>query len=299
MSANEQYSMLNYQWNHSDPSDDDIINFPTSPNGYAPDTFLDDLITTSPLPLHADGFSDASLAAFNTSTFFLTDKTLGVPQTGTPVAHEVQEVAVESGGFAEDTSVGFYEATAEEKLACRTIVEVEFGAPYGFCDPKPIAIARIVSIERLFCCLLVSGVIRVRPEDLLQDEMETGVGRFLRPGRCFDVSYPLAFNEAFRALQCQHPDWLPRVNFLTGLRSDPVTTTAVSQLLDALGIGPAKASPWSVHRGGIRGPRETDPRGTSKRQRDGLYYFRYVYDEERAKKECNAKRLFKSVVKTH
>jgi len=161
----------------------------------------------------------------------------------------------------------------------------------GYRKPKPAAVRKIIQMNRLFLHLLVSGIIAVCPDDLLSDEKETGVvSRFLRAGRCFDVINPVMFNSAFRALQSSgHPSWKPRV------KADGASTTAVTQPLDAIGIGPVKTSPWKVHKGGVRGPAGTDPRAATGRKRDGLYYFRYIYDPERAKNKCNAKRLFASL----
>ena len=162
-------------------------------------------------------------------------------------------------------------------------------SPLGYCKPRVGAVRKHILINRLLLQLLGAGTISFREEDFLAGEKEGGVRRVLHPARRgFDVTDPLKFNTAFRELQSSgHPDWLPRVTDVNA------TTTAVSQQLDAVGWGPSKAAPHTIHKGGFRGDAATDPRGASgKRKRDGLYYKRFVFDEERSKKLYVARHLF-------
>jgi len=227
--------------------------------------------------------------------------TLTYENTSLDSIDEADGLAGFGGQTTEDITRGFVRATAEEKMTWGGLIQVEYGSPHGFIGPKPIVVARILAIDRLFLVLLVSGVVRVPPEDRLCDEFV--VHRFIRPKRRFNVSDPTAFNAAFRALQASHPDFRPRSGVdAQGRWPAPGTTKPVTQLLYALGFvgctsdGCAvdKVAPWTIFKGGVRGDRATDPQAASPNQRDGLYYRRYVYEEARVKMEGHAVRLFKT-----
>jgi hypothetical protein len=181
--------------------------------------------------------------------------------------------------------------TSGEVRRMSTLLSADFGCNNQFKDPKHSAASKLVLIERLFVAMIQAKIITIHQDDLLPDETTTNdMINFFRPERKFDVPDPVQFNKAFRALQSSgHESWTPVVKL------DGAGTTAVTQMLDAVGIGPVKAAPWTVKNGNVRGPSETDPKGMSGRNRDGLYNRRYVYDKKRAEKPCNAKRVFADV----
>ena len=185
-------------------------------------------------------------------------------------------------------AMSFAPVTDEEMGRMAKILVKE--SPHGYSNIREGAVRKQVLMEREVMELLASGTISIRGDDLLPGEKEEGVRRVLNPARPgFDVTDPLKFNEAFRVLQSSgHPDWLPRV------KGVGATTTAVTQQLDAIGWGPSKAAPHTIHKGGFRGDVATDPRAVSgKRKRDGLYYKRFVFDEARSKKRYVAVHLFR------
>ena len=116
------------------------------------------------------------------------------------------------------------------------------------------------------CTDLTRTIIEV---DLLPGEELGGVQRMLRPGRCFTVHDPLAFNCILRALQSK---WSAAAH----------GTKSVTEMLDIVGIGPLKSSRG---RGGVfgnhRGPADTDPNKFFPKGRDGLYLRRYEFDQAR------------------
>jgi hypothetical protein len=114
--------------------------------------------------------------------------------------------------------------------------------------------------------------------DKMEDEIISGVERFLRPGRDFTVHDPLAFNLVVREMIAKHPFF--KTN-LTQARSRG--TTAASEVLARIGIGPPVAAvTHSAPK--FRGPIETDPKiihpddgsKQSGKERDGMYYRRYT-----------------------
>jgi hypothetical protein len=134
----------------------------------------------------------------------------------------------------------------------------------------------------------------VQPE-LLAGE-ENGITNFLFPGRNFIVNDPLAFNKAFRYLQISN-QW-PRKNM-----SLDSGTKGITQILDALGIGPVeKSDDWTGKKKSVRGPTDTDPsKGyingkwqTCKGDRDSLYFRKYVFNLSRMIK--NSKNIYNTIV---
>lgn len=125
---------------------------------------------------------------------------------------------------------------------------------------------------------------------LFSDELipGSGVTRMLRPGRCFKVNDPLAFNLVFRALQRSHISWPTRGRTARG-------TKGITDALDHVGLGPGtNVRSWNVKAYNLRGPSSTDPNlvhpdglqplrrdGTSYRQTDGLYYREYMFSLRR------------------
>ena len=95
-----------------------------------------------------------------------------------------------------------------------------FGATSGSSAPRKDAVRKAVLMDQMLLALSqqtcqdtrmpaeIAGSAIVVPEMLADDAAP--LTRFLRPGRSFRVSDPLAFNVAFRTLQASHPEW-PRV----------------------------------------------------------------------------------------
>jgi hypothetical protein len=145
---------------------------------------------------------------------------------------------------------------------------------------------KLSAIEQIFLVLMKTPVQDPRslPDnniiqvDKMEDEIISGVERFLRPGRDFTVHDPLAFNLVVREMIAKHPFF--KTN-LTQARSRG--TTAASEVLARIGIGPPVAAvTHSAPK--FRGPIETDPKiihpddgsKQSGKERDGMYYRRYT-----------------------
>jgi hypothetical protein len=162
-------------------------------------------------------------------------------------------------------------------------------------------LVKITLIEKVLLCLSQCMCQDTRTDPLNQNLMIVevvrlsdeggGVEQVLRPGHCFHVHDPLAFNLVLRRLQTWHPDWpLPRNNSMLSR-----TTRGITQPLQALGFGPVKASPSAHSAPGARGPPDTDPDKTlvdgiwksTAASRDGLYFTRYVYDAKRVQVATN------------
>ncbi|KAJ1471273.1 hypothetical protein T484DRAFT_1844752 [Baffinella frigidus] len=168
--------------------------------------------------------------------------------------------------------------------ACKemaTILVKEFGA-----RPGDGAVCKLVYIERALLVMAstpckdtrLTGPPRPVVElDLLPDEVGGVVARVLRPGRCYHVHDPLAYNCILRELQRIWCAWCHG-------------TKGITEMLDIVGIGPPKgARAHTVRNDKHRGPASTDPDkvhpdGPShwrKSARDGLYFRRYVYHASR------------------
>jgi hypothetical protein len=196
------------------------------------------------------------------------------------------------------------EVTAYEVTAWKGYLESHYGTTSGSKKPKDPVVKKIVLINRLLLKLsqvpcqdsrLVEKLNIVQPDIIPGDER--GVMCFIRPGRNFTVHDPLAFNMVFRELQNSHPGWPRR----SSDRKVLVGTTGITEPLSALGLGPVEAGPWIFHNSNLRGPEDTDPekkwcatkrKWTKNGKRDGMYYRRYEFNEERVAQRSLAQHVF-------
>ncbi|KAJ1484242.1 hypothetical protein T484DRAFT_1948215 [Baffinella frigidus] len=232
------------------------------------------------------------------------------PLPPAPTPEHVEEVAPAATNEFVDAAwvAGVVRSLAEVKpqdeIEWKHYLLNQYGVSSGSSAPRTGAVRKLILTDRMLlalsqaCCqdtrlAADTWLALVEPDILPGDEQEET--RFLRPGRNFTVHDPLAFNQAFRALQASHPSW-PRP------RGVPTETKGITQPLSALGLGPVESSPWNVKTLHLRGPEDTDPDTewcAAKRQwvkrkgkRDGMYYRRYVFDAKRVASRALAAHVF-------
>mmetsp|Transcript_54477 Transcript_54477/g.124512 ORF Transcript_54477/g.124512 Transcript_54477/m.124512 type:complete len:394 (+) Transcript_54477:62-1243(+) len=208
--------------------------------------------------------------------------------------------------WADSTIAKIGVVSDEDVQACKLFLLHFFGETSGSSAPRPGPTLKVVLMDRLLLALchipcqdarLKDEPLRAVVEPELQAGEAGGVTRFLKPGRNFRVNDPLAFNTAFRYLQAS--DLWPS----KGMNRD-AGTKGMTQVLDALGVGPVeKSGRWTGKNLGVRGPEDTDPSkewrdgkwATKKGDRDSLYFRQYVFDLSRVAKATNAAHIFKNV----
>lgn len=178
--------------------------------------------------------------------------------------------------------------TGEDLVSWCKYLREEYGKKLNMEKLKTVNLWRVILIDRLLLQMLAEGVIVGVNE--LEGERAGEVTRMLRPGRMWEVAYNrcVEFNAAFRLLQRE---------MFEGKARYAHTVTPCKEVLDALGMGPPPTAPKEASK--WRGPSESDPAmhcneagewRIMPQLRDGLYYTRFEYREE--KFEANANILF-------
>ena len=143
---------------------------------------------------------------------------------------------------------------------------------------------------------VVTGLNIIEP-DRFADEVNGDVSSIMRRGRGFTVNDTVAFNNVLRKLQSTHPTF-PRKTAAI-MRG----TKGITDVLYLVGLGPPSAA-HAHNAARYRGPRSTDPDkkkkptpgvddATVSSERDGLYFRRYDYTDDRVYKGCRRGRHFK------